>query len=240
VSNSRGKDAIVGISDRNGARVGDEASVFLWNEEEKTVVKTRGRVLAPTKRLEDSKEKRSSEVGSSSPSGKRNAVGARRGVVGAFNSRKNRLKAGGDKERRVYLFIIIFVEEIRPFRAARRRRAESPNLGPVLAGNLCFARFVGGGSVGRKSAERGNASFRTGKFFFERSDGMRRGSTRRRRRRKKKCLGGVFKTVVEPSLPIEQKKAREGGIEGKNTINTGRVLERRGEKPEKGDVLRNK
>jgi hypothetical protein len=67
---------------------------------------------------------------------------------------------------------------------------------------------------------------RTGKSFFERSDGMNRGRTRRRRRRKKMCLGGVFKTVVEPSLPVEQKKAREGGIEAKNTINTGRVLER--------------
>src|SRR5689334_9566295 len=75
------------------------------------------------------------------------------------------------------------------------------------------------------------------KFLFESCDGIRR-RKRRRGRRKEKSLGGNFKTVIRPSITVEKNKRDKRGIEGKDAIDTSRVLERSGEKSEKADVLR--
>ena len=136
-------------------------------------------------------------------------------------------------------FVVVLVEKLGALTPGGCGGATRPDLGPIATSNLGLTLFVRNRSVGRKNAERGNASARVWELLLEGGDRVDGREGRRGRRRKEKSLGSSLKAVVRPSVTVEEHKSGEGGVEGQDAVEAGEVLERRREKAEKGEVLRN-
>ena len=110
------------------------------------MVVTRRRGLAAAEGLDNGKEKGGREVGGGAPSGKRDAVGARAGVIGVFDGGEDVSKSRGREEGRVNS-LGVGGEKGVLLRGRRGGDARSPNIRPEGTSDSSFTSIVGGGRV---------------------------------------------------------------------------------------------
>lgn len=175
--------------------------MFLRNEEEETIIVTRGGGLTFADGFEDSEKDRPRELRGSPPRRIGNAIRARSRVVGVGNRKDNIVEERRREERGIDLFSIR-IEKGLAFNIGGGRRARGPDLGPETTSNLRFPSVVTNRRVRRVRTQGRDASSSAGEFVLDRGDRVSFGRWGRRGL-EEELPGGLLKPVVVPNSHTE-------------------------------------